>query len=183
MLRDLQVDGQKCSFNLYSKNKTPTVGLANAIRRALIMDIKTLAPHNVIIHKNTSCATDEYIAHRIGMIPFKNVTENTKLVLKKEDTLATTDDISGSFSLENAIPIILLNVGQSIDLEISFDEKTGNDHARYSKVCGVGYKIQRDNIAFQFETLEDDPLVLLKLAFEKLMSRLSDTRRQIEKTL
>ncbi|KRX10698.1 DNA-directed RNA polymerase, RBP11-like dimerization domain [Pseudocohnilembus persalinus] len=44
--------------------------IASALRRIFLAEIPTMAAHDVIIEQNTSPLPDEYIAHRIGLIPF-----------------------------------------------------------------------------------------------------------------
>lgn len=43
--------------------------IANAIRRALISDVPTMAIEKVVLFQNTSLIQDEVLAHRIGLIP------------------------------------------------------------------------------------------------------------------
>ena len=45
--------------------------IANAIRRILIAEVKTLAIETVYVSDNTSVIQDEVLAHRLGLIPFK----------------------------------------------------------------------------------------------------------------
>ncbi|CRG99441.1 DNA-directed RNA polymerase II subunit RPB3, putative [Plasmodium relictum] len=53
------------SFVLYNSN----YGLANALRRIILSEIPTLAIDVVNVYENTSSFHDEYLAHRLGLIP------------------------------------------------------------------------------------------------------------------
>jgi len=45
------------------------VSLANTLRRIILSEVPTMAIHYVFIYDNTSVLPDEYIAHRLGLIP------------------------------------------------------------------------------------------------------------------
>lgn len=48
------------------------ISLANSLRRILLAEVETIAIHNVKVYENTSSLPDEYIAHRLGLIPLNS---------------------------------------------------------------------------------------------------------------
>ncbi|MEM2541936.1 MAG: DNA-directed RNA polymerase subunit D, partial [Candidatus Korarchaeum sp.] len=48
-----------------------TPSLANSIRRAIVGEVPTFAVDEVIFFENTTPFFDEYIAHRLAMIPLR----------------------------------------------------------------------------------------------------------------
>ena len=45
--------------------------VANSLRRAMIAEVPTLAIENVEVEDNSTMVHDEYLAHRMGLIPIK----------------------------------------------------------------------------------------------------------------
>ena len=62
----LEISPEKIKFVLNNCD----VSLANSLRRILLSEVPTIAPHLVNIYDNTSVLHDEFLAQRIGLIPF-----------------------------------------------------------------------------------------------------------------
>ena len=136
------------------------IGLANAIRRSLTSDLENWAPSSVTIRENTSCQTDEYIAHRIGLIPFRRVGVGDEMTLLKTGGMAVAGDISGlAFeAVHKGIPLMDLADASKLDLTIHFDKKRACTHARYSTCSAVGMKpLDNNTHRISFE-LHDEQL-------------------------
>ena len=129
-------------------------GFCNAVRRALLSNVKTWAPNTVTIYKNTSCFTDEFIAHRIGMIPFKKIGNGTSAKVKaRGPNIVVAKSITGDFeAVHDTIEVVnLADAVHEIDISITFNKCTASTHARYATCTGVGMEpIQKDRHRITF---------------------------------
>lgn len=118
------------------------VGFANALRRLIMSDIQSWAPYRLEIRKNTSCQSDEFLAHRVGLIPFRRLdhSSNMELTLRKKGVAAQSGDFAGpGFEpvFEN-ITVMVLEKDQEVDFTVHFDRQKASKHARYCKCAAVG---------------------------------------------
>ena len=181
-MRQLTLEGNVCKFELHG---SCAVGMGNAIRRSLMSDVINYAPKEITIRKNTTCQTDEFIAHRIGMIPFRRVSDDiegamTVNVVGRE--AMASDFVGTAYYAPTNIPIIKMIDDQELDLDVVFTKGTGNDHVKFSHVGKVGYKVVTDNhVKVEFEIITDEsPLDYLERAIDALSKRLRDTLCVVE---
>jgi hypothetical protein len=137
------------------------VGLCNALRRTLVTDLESWAPCRLEYRVNTSCETDEFLAHRLGLIPFQGVEEGSTMELKATGpctvTTASLVRSSGSASpLHDNLPLMLLGKGQALDLTVHFAFAKASTHARHCPVGAVGMvKQQTGGFLLSFELLDN----------------------------
>lgn len=178
-IHNIKSDGKKCTFIIRADKRS---GIANAIRRSLLNDVTTYAPKSICIQKNTSCQTDEYIAHRVGLIPFdypKNVTieDIPHLSCSVTGSTAFSKDLVGDFfrATQN-VPIMKLDNGQELSFTIEFERGTGAKHAKFSHISAVEFKKINDvgktdadtQISFSMIT-QADPLLYSLDAIQSLL--------------
>ena len=122
--------------------KGANTGLMNAFRRAVISEVPTLAIHEVFFYENTSPLWDEFIAHRLGLIPLKveygTYDENTEVTFSLEaegpKVVYSGELVSSDPSVKVAddrIIIVKLMDGQRLRLEAKARMGTAKQHAKW----------------------------------------------------
>lgn len=136
---------------------------ANALRRAMIGEVPTLAIEDVRIYDNTSALFDEMLAHRLGLIPIKTdlttyktqdtcecggagcpgCTATYTLSVEGPRTVTSSDLIPqdpGAAPVYDNIPIVKLTKGQKLVIEARAILNTGRAHAKWQPTLVCGYK-------------------------------------------
>lgn len=148
-IKKLQKDEYFARFN-FEGIKLP---LLNALRRYLINHVEVYAIDKIIVYENNTAFFDEYIAHRIGMIPLKATGK-----IKEEEVgfyldfqgpgkIYSRDLKSNNERIKVAIediPIITLKEGQSLRIEGKVKKGIGRKHAKYQSGI-ASYSIRESN--------------------------------------
>jgi DNA-directed RNA polymerase subunit D len=136
---------------------------ANAMRRAMIGEVPTLAIEDVRIYDNTSALFDEMLAHRLGLIPIKTdlstyttqekcvcggagcpcCTATFTLSVEGPRTVLSSDLIPqdpGAAPVYDNIPIVKLIKGQKLVIEARAVLNSGKEHAKWQPTLVCGYK-------------------------------------------
>ncbi|TAJ43385.1 DNA-directed RNA polymerase subunit D [Methanofollis fontis] len=140
-----------------------TPAFANALRRAMIGEVPTLAIEDVKIYDNSSTLFDEILAHRLGLIPIKTDLSRFRqqdecscegvgcplclvtftMSVEGPRTVYSGDLISDdpeTRPVQDDIPIARLFEGQKVVLEARAVVNVGSTHAKWQPTTACGYK-------------------------------------------
>jgi DNA-directed RNA polymerase subunit D len=140
-----------------------TPAFANALRRAMISDVPTLAIEDVRIYDNTSALFDEMLAHRLGLIPIRTDLDAysdrascscggagcpgcavTFTLSAEGPKIVTSGDLipqdPKAVPVHDNIPVVKLVQGQKLVLEAKAVVNTGKEHAKWQPTLVCGYK-------------------------------------------
>ncbi len=165
---------------------------ANALRRMALSHVKCFAIDKVTFYENTSAIFDEYIAHRIGLVPI--VTPTTGY--SDTDEIMFTLDATGpktvySRELESSdkevtvkngnIPIIKLAQDQRLRIEAKAILGEGKRHAKFQPGI-VTYEQSDNNFNFYVETFGQMlPKQIINRALDSLKSELKELEKETKK--
>ena len=122
--------------------KGADTAFVNSIRRAMMNSVPILAIEDVSVYENNSIMFDEFLAHRLGLIPIKmdlkryKEGDKLKLSLEKEGpaTVYSKDIKINDSKIElvsKKIPIIKLSKGQKIKIEANAVVGKGKEHTKW----------------------------------------------------
>lgn len=130
-------EGNRLEFELAGVS----TAFANAVRRYAVCGVRTLAIDEVVFYENTSTFFDEYLSHRIGLIPIETPSGLPDSAEVSFYLDATGPKIVYSGDLETKdkdakvargkIPIATLLEGQAIRLEAKAILGSSRQHAKY----------------------------------------------------
>ncbi len=176
---DLEVHGVPVSF-------------INTLRRYSMMRVPTYAIDSVIVYENTTAMIDEFIAHRLGMIPIK-----TPNRVSPDETAVLTLDVQGPRKVYSRdlqpdktgvevankdILLFTLENDQSLRVECTVRVGTGAKHAKFQS--GLSSYEQLDDTSFKFfvESFGQRGVKdLLKLALKQMETDCKDLVKTVKK--
>lgn len=154
-VESIQEKGNRISFTV----KGISIPLANAVRRYSMNHIPILAINSITMYENSASIFDEYIAHRIGLIPIKtpkNLPASTEVpfVLDAQGPkIVYSGDMQSSDAgvevAEPKIPIVTLTENQSLRLEGKAVLGTGRKHAKFQ--AGIAAYEDKEDGSFAFK--------------------------------
>lgn len=163
--------------------------VANAIRRVAISDIRAFAIDKVTFYENSSAMFDEYIAHRIGLVPII-----TPKSVGEEDQVLFTLDSQGpkvvySRELESRdkeikvangdIPVIKLDEGQRIRLDATAVPGKPSTHTKF-QACLIKYNpLSEDSFEFDVESFgQMPPKQIINNALESIKKEIKSIEKE-----
>lgn len=162
---------------------------ANIIRRYSMMRVPVLAIQKVEFYDNTSAFWDEYIAHRLGLMPVltpkKIVNSEVTFYLGFEGPgIAYAKDLKSSdrdiaVAKEN-IPIITLGEKQHIKLEAKTALGRGIEHARHQAGL-VSYGIKDGTFSFFVESFYNmPPSEVIIRGCDEVLSEIAELKKELK---
>lgn len=155
---------------------------ANAIRRAIISEVKTLAIDGVTFIENSSALYDEMLALRIGLVPITTPEDfvpreecdckgagchkcTVMLTLKKDGPGMVYSGEMQSDHKEakpafDKIPLVLLGESQKVDVECAAVLGSGKTHAKWQSALCIYEEEEgkKDSFVFYVESFGQKPV-------------------------
>lgn len=176
-------------------------GVVNSIRRSLLQDVTCWAPSSVVFTVNTSCQTDEYLSHRMGLVPWRQ----EDLVGRGEIASSTSgmevDAVIRSFHAKGSDlwassvspvsggDVCLMRLARDQELKGNILFRPGGQHVRYNPVAAVSFRAESDSsdpdergeVVVGWESINDlPPKELLRRAVLSLKDQIRSVRETVQ---
>ncbi len=166
---------------------------ANALRRASINSVKTFAIDTVTFYENTSSMFDEYIAHRIGLVPI--ITPSSGY--KDDDEILFTAEATGPITVYSkdiqstdkevrvaleGIPIIKLGTGQRLRLDGKAKMGVASKHAKFQPGLVAVEQKGDESFSFYVESFgQMPPKEIINKACDTIKERIKEVAKVAKK--
>ena len=167
------------------------LSVANTIRRIAINSVPAFAVDSVTFYENGSSMFDEYIAHRVGLVPLvtpgKGYDEKDEILFtlsaEGPSTIYSKDLKSNDKSVKVAndnIPIMKLAAGQTLRLDGKAIMGTGSKSAKFQAGLASYKVLSDDSYEFYIETFGQMPPAEI---LSRALSIISDNVKEVYKEL
>lgn len=171
--------------------ESASINLANALRRIAINSIACFAIDSVTFYENSSSIFDEYIAHRIGLVPIltpNGFGEKDQVLFKAE---MDGPGIMYSKNLESNekdvkvangnIPIIKLATGQRVRIEGKAVMGTAARSAKFQPGIVTYKKLGDDSFEFYVESFGQIPAKeIIAKALNVIGSEIKEVHKELK---
>ena len=139
--------------------------LLNSFRRIMLSNIDTFCIDTVVFEENHTCYPDEFLAHRLGLVPFKVESTTDESISMKLQKSNRTEKVINVYSsdfekkgscrpvsfptFEKGITICKLAPGQRISFVANLFRGTGKEHAKWCPVSTAFFK-KVDETGYEF---------------------------------
>lgn len=165
--------------------------LANLVRRYSMAKVSVLAIEKVTIYDNTSSFWDEYIAHRIGLMPVTTPKKTPKsaeitftLDAEGPKKVYSSDLVSADKGIKIAkdnIPVVTLAQGQHLRLEATAVLDKASRHAKFQSGL-VAYGEDNGKLSFVVESFYHmSPKDVIERGCDEVISDLETLEKTIAK--
>ncbi len=167
------------------------LSVANALRRIAINSVQSFAVDSVTFYENGTSMFDEYIAHRIGLVPLvtpgKGYDEKDEILFNLSAEGPTTvyskdiksNDKSVKVANEN-IPIMKLAAGQTLRLDGKAVMGSGSKSSKFQPGLVTYKALSEDTYEFYIETFGQMPPTEI---LSRALSIISDDVKEVYKEL
>ena len=172
------------------KLEKSSTNIANAIRRIAINSVPCFAIDSVTFYENSSAIFDEYIAHRVGLVPIVTPSgygPEDQVLFKLEAegpcTVYSKDLESNDKSVKVAntkIPIIKLASGQKLRLDGKATFNSASKSAKFQPGIVTYKALGEDSFEFYVETFGQLPAPEI---ISKTLGIISNDMKEIHKEL
>ncbi|MGC8648974.1 MAG: DNA-directed RNA polymerase subunit D [Candidatus Micrarchaeia archaeon] len=164
---------------------------ANTLRIYGAYRVPVFAIDKVLVYENTSSMFDEFIAHRIGLIPIitpPKSKENVEIMFTLDatgpKTIYSKDLESRDVEIKVAnekIPIMKLSDGQRLRLDGKAVLGNGYKHAKFQAGI-VSYEKKDDDFIFFVESFgQMPPIEIINNAIDKIKDDVSELAKELKK--
>jgi DNA-directed RNA polymerase subunit D len=168
------------------------IALLNAVRRYAMSRVPIMAINGISMYENTSSMFDEYLSHRVGLLPIvtpKGLKEDVEVKFSLDES-GPKVVYSGDFKCQDAevkmakekIPIMTLFEDQHLRLEGSAVLGRGVRHAKFQAGLVSYGEDEKGDVLFKAESFfQMGPKEMLVRGCRELEKDLSDLGKAVKK--